>query len=135
MLPTPKPAPKPRLKKQLRENWCLKAEALKELINTFDTKWGSRLGPHESVKPSDKLKAMRMHICTIINEKILHRKEEQLMECLKKVFKPIPHYDKLPTDVAAEIKLIDPAKTIKTQLSLSKKVQRCMADLDPATSG
>ena len=49
MLPTPKPAPKPRLKKKLRENQHLKAEALKELINTFDTKWGSRLGPHERV--------------------------------------------------------------------------------------
>ena len=87
------------------------------------------------VTPFDKLKSVRMHICTIINEEILHRKEEKLIECLKKVFKPIPHYDKLPADVAAEIKLIDHAKTIKTQLSLSKKVQRCMADLDPATSG
>ena len=36
------------------------------------------------------------------------------MEHFKKVFEPIPHYDKLPTDVEAEIKLIDPAKTIKT---------------------
>ena len=86
MLPAPKPAPKPRLKKQLRENQCLKAEALKELINTFDTEWGSRLGPHESVKSFNQLNAVRMHICTIINDEILCRKEEKLMEHFKKVF-------------------------------------------------
>ena len=31
------------------------------------------------------------------------------------VFEPIPHYDKLPTDIEAEIKLIDPNKPIKSR--------------------
>ena len=114
VIPPFKPAPRPKLKTQLRENCHLKAEALKELINTFDTKWRSRLCPHKTVKPFDKLKAVKMQICMVINDEIHHRKEEQLMEHFENVFEPIPHYNKLPTEIEAEIKLIDPNKIIKT---------------------
>ena len=115
VIPSPIPAPRPRLKVQLKTNRRIKAEALKELIDTFDSKWGTRLQPHETVKPFDKLKAVKTRICSLIKSEILRRKEELLMTQFKDVFKPIPHYDKLPDEVQAEIRLIDPGKSIKTR--------------------
>ena len=114
-IPSPLPVPKPRLKAQLKINRRFKADALKELIATFDEKWGTRLGPHEPVKPFDKLKAVKGRICSLINREILLRKEQRIMTNFKAVFEPIPHYDNLPNDVIAEIKLIDPGKPIKTR--------------------
>jgi hypothetical protein len=105
----------PKLKVQLRTNRRLKAEALKELITTFDDKWGNRLKPCEPIKPLDKLETIKTRICTIINDEICKRKQEKLMKEFHAVFEPIPHYEKLPTDVLAEIKLIDPKKTIKSR--------------------
>ena len=114
-IPIPLPAPRPKLKAQLKTNRRFKAETLKELINTFDTKWGTRLKPHDKVKPFDKLKAVKTRICSLINTEILRRKTQQLLNEFKAVFEPIPHYDKLPNEVTAEIKLIDPGKPIKTR--------------------
>ena len=37
------------------------------------------------------------------------------MATFSRVFEPIPHYDKLPDNVVAEIKLIDPNKPIKSR--------------------
>jgi hypothetical protein len=37
------------------------------------------------------------------------------MKEFQPVFEPIPHYNKLPTDVLAQIKLIDPNKPIKSR--------------------
>ena len=115
VIPLPPPPPKPKLKQQLKTNRRLKAAALKELINTFDTKWGTRLKPHEPIKPFDKIKAIKTCICSLINIEILKRKEEIIMKEFKPVFEPIPHYNDLPSDVVAEIKLIDPAKPIKSR--------------------
>ena len=115
VLPPPKVAPKPKLKEQLKANRIFKSEALKELISTYNDKWGSRLPLLEIVKPFDKLKAVKTRICSIINTEILNRKEQKIMKEFHSVFEPIPHYDKLPTDVEAKIKLIDPSKPIKTR--------------------
>ena len=115
VIPRPLPPPKPKLKEQLKSNRRFKAEALKELINTFDAKWATRLKPHESIKPFDKLKAIKSHICSVINNEILRRKEDLLIKKFSKIFQPIPHYDNLPTDVEAQIKLIDPSKPIRTR--------------------
>lgn len=91
----------------------LKAEALKEVINSFDNKWETQTRkPPDSF---DKLKSIKNHICTLINTEILKRKEKLLMEKFKDIFEPIPHYNKLPTDIQAEIKLIDPNKSIKSR--------------------
>jgi hypothetical protein len=100
----------------LKSNRRFKAEALKELIKTFDDKWGSRMQQHETIRPFDKLKAVKNRICSLITTEIYRRKEQKLMEKFKTVFEPIPHYDKLPTDVQAEIRLvIDPSKPIKSR--------------------
>ena len=115
VLPSPPKPPPPKLKVSLKTNKRLKALALKELISTFDDKWGNRLKPHEVVKPFDKLKAVKNRICSLINVEILKRKEERIMSKFSGVFEPIPHYDKLPTDIEAEIKLIDPNKPIKSR--------------------
>ena len=114
-LPPPPKVLKPKLREQLKTNRRYKAAALKELIATFDTKWSHRLSPPEFVKPFDHLKAVRNRICSVINEEILKRKQDKLMKEFYTVFEPIPHFDKLPTDVEAEIKLIDPNKTIKSR--------------------
>ena len=115
MIPSPPKPPPPKLKTVLKTNKRLKALALKELISTFDDKWGNRLKPHDLIKPFDKLKAVKNSICSLINSEILKRKEEKIMAKFSKVFEPIPHYDKLPTDIEAEIKLIDPNKPIKSR--------------------
>lgn len=115
VIPLPKPAPKPKLKAQLKTNRNFKAEALKELLATYDTKWGSWLPPMEVIKPFDKLKAVKTRICSLINQEIILRKEQKIMKEFKAVFEPIPHYDNLPTDIEAEIKLIDPSIPIKTR--------------------
>lgn len=75
---------------------------------------GSQLAAHETIKPFDKLKAVKGRICTLISEEILQRKEENLLEKFKRVFEPIPHYEELPTSVQAEIKLINASKTIRS---------------------
>ena len=115
VIPLPLPPPKPKLKEQLKTNRHFKAEALKELINTFDDKWATRLKPHQPVKPFDKLKAIKFQICSIINNEILRRKEDLLIKEFSKIFQPIPHYDNLPSKIEAEIKLINPSKSIKTR--------------------
>ena len=115
VLPSPPKPPPPKLKVALNTNRRLKAQALKELISTFDNKWGNKLNPHEVVKPFDKLKAVKNRICSVINCEILKQKEQLLMSKFSDVFEPIPHIDKLPTDIEAEIKLIDPNKPIKTR--------------------
>ena len=68
VIPLPKPPPKPKLKEKLKAYCHYKADALKELINTFNSKWGSQLAAHETNKPFDKLKAVKGHICTLISE-------------------------------------------------------------------
>jgi hypothetical protein len=115
VIPPPQPPLKPKLKEQLKANRRFKAEALKELITTFDTKWGVRLKPHENIQPFDKLTAVKTRICTVINNEITNRKTEKMLNDFKCVFEPIPHYDNLPTEIVAEIKLIDPSKAIKTR--------------------
>ena len=115
VLPSPPKPPPPKLKVAIKNNKRLKALALKELISSFDEKWGTRLHPLEMVKPFDKLKAVKTRICSLINIEILKRKEEKIMRKFSGVFEPIPHYDKLPTDVEAEIKLIDPNKPINSR--------------------
>ena len=110
----PKPRP-PKLKEAIKINKRFKAQALKELISTFDEKWGNKSKPLEIVKPFDKLKAIKNRICSLINLEILHRKEQKIMAQFSGVFEPIPHYDKLPDDIVAEIKLIDPNKPIKSR--------------------
>ena len=115
VIPSPPKPPPPKLKTVLKTNKRLKALALKELISSFDDKWGNRLKPHDHIKPFDKLKAVKNSICSLINSEILKRKEEKIMAKFSKVFEPIPHYDKLPTDIEAEIKLIDPNKPIKSR--------------------
>jgi Aspartyl protease len=111
--PPPPKTVKPKLHDQLKINRRYKANALKELISTFDYKWWTRLQPNETIKPLDNLKAVWHHICSLINEEVLKRKHDKLMKEFPAVFEPIPHFNKLPTDVVAEIKLIDPNKTIK----------------------
>jgi hypothetical protein len=69
MPPAPK-VPPPKLKTQLKTNRRIKAEALKELLQTFDEKWGTRLKPLETVKPLDKLNAVKSRICAIISNQI-----------------------------------------------------------------
>jgi hypothetical protein len=115
VLPLPPKASPTKLKAAIQTNKRLKALALKELISTFDNKWGNRLKPHEIVKPFNKLKAVKNCICSLINIEILRRKEEKIMAQFSAVFEPIPHFDKLPSDVLAEIKLIDPNKPIKSR--------------------
>jgi hypothetical protein len=66
MPPAPK-VPPPKLKTQLKTNRRIKAEALKELLQTFDEKWGTRLKPLETIKPLDKLNAVKSRICAIIS--------------------------------------------------------------------
>ena len=85
---------------------------------TPDTKWGNRLPPPKAIKPFDKLKAVRNCICIVINKEILKRKHDRLMKEFPAVFEPIPHFDKLPNDVQAEIKLIDPTKKSKQETIL-----------------
>ena len=46
---------------------------------------------------------------------MLVHKEAQLKEEFREIFEPIPHVEQLPTDVQAQIKLIDPQKTIKSR--------------------
>ena len=114
VIPDPPPRPRPKLKERLKSYKCFKAESMKELISTSDTKWGTRLQPHENVKPFDKLKAVKNEICTVIKNEVYIRREKHLMDWFKMVFEPIPHYDELPKDILAEIRLIDPGKTIKS---------------------
>ena len=114
VIPDPPPRPRPKLKECLKSYKRFKAESMKELISTFDTKWGTRLQPHENVKPFDRLKAVKNKICMVIKNEIYIQREKCLMDQFKTVFEPIPHYDELPKDILAEIKLIDPSKTIKS---------------------
>ena len=46
-----------------------------------------------------------------LDDKLLKYKQDLRLE-FKHIFEPIPHVDKLPTDVVARIKLIDSSKTI-----------------------
>ena len=78
------------------------------------TKWSSRMGPNEPVKQIDKVVAIKNCITSIINKEIYTHKEEKLKNEFRSIFGPVPHFDDLPTDFEAQIKLIDPGKTIKT---------------------
>ena len=102
-------------KANTRAKQHFKAESLKNVINSFDTKWTTQSEPSKNHTSFHKLKAVKNWICTIINSEILKRKEKSLMEKFKSIFEPVPHYNELPTDVLAEIKLIDPNKPIKTR--------------------
>ena len=67
VLPSPPKPPPPKLKDAIKTNKRFKAQALKDLISTFDEKWGNKLKPHEFVKPFDKLKSVKNRICSLIN--------------------------------------------------------------------
>ena len=67
VLPSPPKPPPPKLKDAIKTNKRIKAQALKDLISTFDEKWGNKLKPHEFVKPFDKLKSVKNRICSLIN--------------------------------------------------------------------
>lgn len=109
------PSPhKPRLKQQLKINKRLKSDTLKELVITVVEKLVARRGPDEIVKPFNHLCAIKSRITLVINDEIFKRKEEKLKDEFKAIFGPVPHFNELPTDVEARIKLKDPDKTIKT---------------------
>ena len=70
VIPDSPPRPRPKLKEHLKSYKHFKAESMKELISTFDTKLGTRLQPHENIKPFDKLKAVKNKICMVIRNEI-----------------------------------------------------------------
>jgi hypothetical protein len=75
-LPPPQKVQPPKLRAQLRTNHRLKAEALKDLLATFDDKWGTRLKPCEPVKPLYKLRAVKTRICAVINKEVCKRNKK-----------------------------------------------------------
>src|ERR1700735_5719018 len=77
------------------------------------TKWLPKRGLDEFVAPIDKVAAVKTAITLIINKEICERKETKLKKEYEAIFGPVPHYDDLPTDVEARIKLINPNKKIK----------------------
>ena len=99
----------------IKSNRHIKSEALRDTINAFDEKWKTQSLPKNIPSPLNKLNYIKQRICSIINDDILRERETKLMEKFKSVFEPIPHYNKLPTDIQAEIKLIDPNKPIKSR--------------------
>ena len=110
----PHPLPKLRLRDQVKIAQKNKQVVLRELVDVVATKWSSRMGPNEPVKQIDKVVAIKNCITSIINKEIYACKEEKLKNEFGSIFGPVPHFDDLPTDFEARIKLIDPGKTIKT---------------------
>ena len=116
-LPEIKPPPpqKLHLREEIKITKAHKKETLRELVSIVANKWLPCRGPDEIITPIDKVAAVRNCITSIINKEICAHKEEKLKTKYMSVFGPVPHFDDLPTDVEACIKLIDPLKTIKTR--------------------
>ena len=69
-----------------------------------------RRDPETPVVPINKVLAVRNCITAIINREICAQKEEKLKKEYEFIFSPIPHFDELPTDFEAHIKLINSDK-------------------------
>jgi len=66
-IPSPLPAPRVPLKKQLKTNRHWKCEALKELVTMFTEKWVHRLGINETIKLINKIAAVHDRISVVID--------------------------------------------------------------------
>ena len=99
----------------MKINKCLKATALKELVMVVKEKCLPKWPPNETIHTPNYIAAIKDRISSIISAEILVCKEALLKEEFKEIFEPIPHVKQLPTDVQAQIKLIDPQKMIKSR--------------------
>ena len=99
----------------MKINRWLKAATLKELVTVVKEKLLPKHPPNETIRTPNYIATIKSRISSIINAEILVWKEAQLKDEFKAIFEPIPHVDQLLTDVQAQIKLIDPQKSIKSR--------------------
>ena len=75
--------------------------------------------------------AIRQRVETLAAEQKLRLLSDEIKQKNEDVFAPIPHIDRLPTEVYCRIKLKDASKTIMAQTySTPTKIQRSLADTD-----
>jgi Reverse transcriptase (RNA-dependent DNA polymerase)/Aspartyl protease len=109
------PVPKKKLKeffKELKEDRKL----LVAELNMVCTERRCRIKhKFEPVKPFDIVGAMRGRIEVLAAQEKLKQMGMEMITEFKDVFTPIPHLDKLPTNVYCRIKLKDATKTVTTR--------------------
>ena len=69
----------------------------------------------QKLMKGDIIGAVRERLEELTAQDQLKRMGREIFDKYKRVFEPIPHVDKLPTDVYCRIQLKDASKTIATQ--------------------
>jgi hypothetical protein len=88
---------------------------LHELKQKFSTRRPHIDALSDPVKPFDVVAAIRTRLETLSATDKLKKLGADLIDEFKDVFSPIPHIDRLPTDVYCHIKLKDTSKMITTK--------------------
>jgi hypothetical protein len=110
--------PKPR-KKKLREVYNEVQANKKVMLGELKEKCAARRSGQdldgENVKQINVAAAVRQRIECLNAQEQLGKLGKAMVKEFEDVFAPIPHLDKLPTDVYCRIKLKDASQTIKTR--------------------
>ena len=133
--PPPPPPPKTKLKDLFQQVRQARKLMVAELKWVLSVRRRERPTADDPVKPFDTVATVRTRIETLSAQEKLSSLGRQIINEFANVFNPIPHIDKLPTDVYCRIKLKDPAKTIATRsYSTPPQIPRCMGNPHTTTS-
>lgn len=111
----PPPPPKLKIREQIKQTKIFKREVLTELVASFQTRWGFRRPPDDTVKDVDIAAAIQNRIATVNILQDLESRGQSIRKDYAEVFKLIPHINRLPTEFKARIKLKDTEKMIKSR--------------------
>ena len=87
---------------------------IKELEEICNTHLKEIEGLFEVINEINFIGAIKAQVTELVMEETLKKEEGKLQGEFKDLFEPIPHIDKLPIDCVAEIRLIDPSRTVKS---------------------
>jgi hypothetical protein len=126
----PPPPPKKKLRdifNEIKDDRTLMVAELKMVCAERKSQMRNKFEP---VCEVDVIAAVRVRVETLAAQEQLNRMSDAVKTKYSKVFNPIPHVDKLPTDVYCRIKLKDASKTFTTRsYSSPRKYKEAWATL------
>jgi hypothetical protein len=126
----PPPQPKKKLKEFFRDLQEDRKLMLAELKMVCAKRKCKLKNLFEQPKPVDVLAAVHLQIEALTAKEQLDRLSEAVKLKHKDIFEPIPHLNKLPTDVYCRIQLKDASKTVSTRsYSTPRKYKEAWATL------
>jgi hypothetical protein len=111
----PPPPPKPRLREQLKAIKADKKLMLSELMMVCHDRIKAKNLKSEEVKNFDVAGAVRKRLDVLVAQEQMNTQEAKLKGEYKAIFEPIPHADKLPKEIVAEIHIKNTEKTLKSR--------------------